>query len=312
MTTPRPLRIAVFGQAPFGRDVTQRLADAGHVVVGVYAPPPGARPDPLAALAEERGWPLFRHARFRRRGEPIRELVDEYAALGAELNVMPFTTVILPEAIVDAPRHGSLCFHPSRLPAHRGGSAIPWQIILGATETAATVFRPDGGVDTGPIVVQKAGIPIAPDDTAASLYFDKLYPAGIEAMVEAVEAVAAGTARFTPQSEAGASHEPLLADEHARIDFAAEAGVVDRLVRGCDPNPGAHARLGEETVRVFGASLERVDAGAPAGTVLAPDAAGRLRIALRGGVLAAAKVRRGDGPKVAAADAGIAPGVRLS
>lgn len=305
------LRIAVFGQAPFGRDVTQRLIEQGHEIVAVYAPPEGARPDPLAELASERGIRLLRHARFRRRGEAIPELVAEHAALRADLNVLPFTTVILPKEIVDGPPHGSLCFHPSRLPAYRGGSAIPWQIILGASETAATVFRPDDGVDMGPIVVQKAGIPIEPTDTAASLYFDKLYPAGVDAMVEAVAAVAEGTARATPQSEEGASHQPLLADEHARVDWHADARTVDRLVRGCDPNPGAWALLGSERVRLFGGALEDVEARAAAGSVLEPDASGRLRVALRGGVLAVAKIRRGDGPKLAAADARIPAGARL-
>jgi methionyl-tRNA formyltransferase len=308
------MRIAIFGQAPFGRDVTAGLAEAGHEIVGVYAPPEGRRPDPLAELASERGWPLLRHRRFRRQGAAIPELVEEYRAFGAELNVMPFTTVILPPEIVDAPAHGSLCFHPSKLPAHRGGSAIPWQIILGATETAATVFRPDEGVDTGPIVVQKAGIPIERTDTAASLYFDKLYPAGVAAMLEAVAAVADGTAVFTPQTEAGASHEPLLADEHARIDWAAPAATVDRLVRGCDPNPGAWATLGDRTVRLFGARLEAAtpdERGAPAGQLLGFDGTG-ARIALAGGTLCVAKLRVDDAPKQPAAETGLEPGTQLA
>lgn len=306
------LKLAIFGQAPFGKDVTEGLVAAGHEIVGVYAPPEGARPDPLAALAEERGWPLLRHERFRSKGVAIPELVDEYLALGADLNVMPFTTVILPPEIVDAPAHGSLCFHPSKLPAYRGGSAIAWQIILGATETAATVFRPDEGVDTGPIVVQKAGIAIEPTDNAVSLYFDKLYPAGVDAMLEAVAAVADGSAEFTPQVEEGASHEPLLALKHARIDWSQPAEVVDRLVRGCDPNPGAWAELGGEPVHLFGALLAAEDSGANAGEVLGFDADGRLRIALRGGTLSVAKLRVGDAKKVAAAEAGVSVGAKLA
>lgn len=303
------LRIAVFGQAPFGRDVTEELAQAGHEIVGVYTPPESGRPDPLAELASEQGWPLLRHKRFRRRGEAIPELVEEYRALGAELNVMPFTTVILPPEIVDAPVHGSLCFHPSKLPAHRGGSAIPWQIILGASETAATVFRPDDGVDTGPIVVQKAGIPIDPSDNAVSLYFDKLYPAGVEAMLEAVAAVADGTAEFKPQSQEGASHEPLLTDEHARIDWSAAAEQVDRLVRGCDPNPGAWAELDGVPIRLYGATLEVGGSGA-AGTVIGYEGTA-VRIALAGAVLRIEKLRLGDNPKALASESSLAPGARL-
>jgi len=303
------LRIAVFGQAPFGRDVTEELAQAGHEIVGVYTPPESGRPDPLAELATAQGWPLLRHKRFRRRGEAIPELVEEYRALGAELNVMPFTTVILPPEIVDAPVHGSLCFHPSKLPAHRGGSAIPWQIILGASETAATVFRPDDGVDTGPIVVQKAGIPIGPSDNAVSLYFDKLYPAGVEAMLEAVAAVADGTAEFTPQLQEGASHEPLLTDEHARIDWSTAAEQVDRLVRGCDPNPGAWAELDGVPIRLYGATLEAGGSGA-AGTVIGYEGTA-VRIALAGAALRIEKLRLGDSPKALASESSLAPGARL-
>jgi methionyl-tRNA formyltransferase len=301
------VKIAVFGQAPFGKDVTEGIADAGHESVGVYGPPEGGRPDPLAELASERGWPLFRHRYFRKKsGEPIAAKVDEYRALGAELNVMPFTTVILPPEIVEAPVHGSLCFHPSKLPAHRGGSAIPWQIILGATETAATVFRPDEGVDTGPIVVQKAGIPIEPHDNAVSLYFDKLYPAGVEAMLEAVAAVADGSAVFTPQTEEGASHEPLLKDEHGEIDWSADAVVVDRLVRGCDPNPGAWSERSGQRVRLFGARLDPADPEAAPGTLVAYEQ-GKARIALSGASLLVTKLRVGEGPKQPAEESQLLP-----
>ena len=82
------LRIAVFGQAPFGREITEGLERAGHSVAGVYAPPDRGRPDPLAQLAEERGWRLFRYPRFRRKGKAIAEIVEEYRSLGAELNVV--------------------------------------------------------------------------------------------------------------------------------------------------------------------------------------------------------------------------------
>jgi len=305
------LRIAIFGQAPFAKDVTVRLAEAGHEVVGVFAPPDKGRPDPLAAEAEERGWPLFRHKSFRRKGQAIPERVAEYRALGAELNVMPFTTVILPPEIVDAPRLGSLCFHPSLLPAFRGGNAIAWSIILGAQETGVTVFRPDEGVDTGPIVVQRGGVAIRPDDSTSTLYFRELYPLGIEAVVEAVDAVDRGSARFAPQTEEGASFQGLVDDAAARIDWSRPAVELDRLVRGCDPQPGAHAELGGRTVRLFDARLEPAGEDAPPGSVLGLDDAGRLRVAARGGVLSIGKLRVGDDKKVAASEAGLAAGARL-
>jgi len=304
------LRIAIFGQAAFARDVTLGIVEAGHEIVGVYAPPDAGRPDPLAAEAAERGWPAFRYKRFRRQGAAIPEIVEEYAALGADLNVLPFTTAILPPEIVDAPRLGSLCFHPSILPAFRGGSALAWQIIMGAKESGVTVFRPDAGVDTGPIVVQRRGVEIAATDNTASLYFDKLYPMGVAAVLEAVELIESGRAEFRPQSEEGASHQGLVNDEVARIDWARSAVEIDRLIRGCDPQPGAWAACEGATLRLFDARLETGRSGGVAGTLLGV-VDGRLEIACRDGVVSAGKVRLGDAKKVPAADAGLAPGARL-
>ncbi len=304
-------RIAVFGQAAFARDVAVRLLEAGHELVGVYAPPDAGRPEPLADEATARGLPLFRYKAFRRRGEAIRERVDEYRTLGAELNVMPYTTVILPPEIVEAPPLGSLCFHPSLLPAYRGGAAIPWQIILGARETGVTVFQPDAGVDTGPIVLQKGGVPIDDTDTAATLYFQKLYPLGVDAMVEAVDAVDRGRARPQPQDEARASFQGLVTDAVARIDWSRGAEELGRQLRGCDPSPGAWSeRASGEPVRFFDARVVATPASEAPGTVVAL-ADGRLVLAARGGNLSVGKLRVGTGAKVAASAGGLEIGERL-
>lgn len=306
-----PLRIAVFGQAPFGRDVATRLAEAGHQIVGVHVPPDGGgRADPLALEAEERGWPLFRYKGYRRKGQAIQERVDEYLALGAELNVLPFTTVILPPEIIDAPKHRSVCFHPSLLPAFRGGSALAWQIIEGVLESGVSVFQPDDGVDTGPLYMQKGNVPISPIDNTASLYFDKLYPIGVEAMVETVAAIAAGTARLVPQQEEGASFQGLIDDEAARLDLKADAVALDRRIRGCDPQPGAWLRRADETIRLYGSRVEsQSEPSEPPGTVLAVVESGLL-LAVRGGVLRIQKVRRDTGKSVAH-ESGLEAGDRL-
>jgi methionyl-tRNA formyltransferase len=305
------LRIALFGQAAFGRDVLLGLQAKGHEIVGVYAPPDAVRPDPLAAEAAARGLHCLRHRVFRRRGVALPELVSEYRALDPELNALAFVTAILPPEIVDYPPKGSLCFHPSLLPRFRGGAALAWQLMLGEKESGVTVFRPDAGVDTGPIVVQKGGVPIRDTDNAASLYFERLYPLGVAAMVEAVELVASGRAHFVPQDDSLASFHGLVGDAEARIDWARSAALIDRQIRGCDPQPGAWASLGEERVRLFDGRLERGPAGAPAGTVV-ELAAGRLAIAARDGRLTIGKLRRGDGPRQPAADGGLRAGDRLA
>ncbi len=307
-----PLRIAIFGQAPFGRDVTARLAEAGHEIVGVHVPPDaGGRPDPLAVEAETQNWPLFRYKGYRRKGEAIAERVEEYRALGADLNVLPFTTVILPSEIVDAPKHRSVCFHPSILPAFRGGAALAWQIMLGAAESGVSIFQPDDGVDTGPLYFQQGGVPISETDTMASLYFDQLYPMGVEAMVETVAGIDAGTARLTAQADQGASGQGLVSDEDARLDWDSnDAAKLDRQIRGCDPQPGAWARLGNERVRFYASRLEVAQAADEIpGTILSIDETGLL-VAARGGLIRIAKVRRDEG-KVAAEHSGLNPGQRL-
>jgi methionyl-tRNA formyltransferase len=308
------LRIAYFGQAQFGCDVLVRLLDAGHQIVGVYVPPtkPGGKPDPLAEEAERRGLRLFRYAAMRRKnGEPIQSRIAEHAALRADLNILAFVTMILPQEIVDAPRLRSLCFHPSLLPKFRGGNALAWQIMAGEREAGVTVFRPDAGIDTGPIVVQKGPVPILPHHTAASLYFESLYMLGVEAMVEAVARVADGTASFTPQDESKASFQGLLDDRIARIDWTRSAAEIDRQVRACDPNPGAHALLGTRSVRLYSCMLADGAVAAPAGTVVGLDEKGAHIAALEGSLLVG-RFRVDAGGKVPAADAGIAVGDRLT
>ncbi|MDJ0852272.1 MAG: methionyl-tRNA formyltransferase [Myxococcota bacterium] len=300
-----PLKLALFGQAAFGKDVLERLLADGHEVVGVYAPPEGRRPDPLAETAGEHGLRLLRHRYFRKRqGDgfvPIPRILDEHRELGADLNVLAYVTAILPPELVDHPPKRSLCFHPSLLPRFRGGAALAWQIILGEKESGVTVFQPDEGVDTGPIVVQKGGVPIDDADTAGSLYFQKLYPLGVDAVVEAVARVADGSARYEPQDEAEASFQGLVGDAEARIDWSKSAAEIDRLVRGCDPQPGAWAEHEGAPLRLFDARLVAGEPGGAPGTAVGA-AEGRVEIAAPGGRISVGRVRPAQGGKVAAAD----------
>ncbi|HXX48347.1 MAG TPA: formyltransferase family protein [Myxococcota bacterium] len=307
------LRIALFGQAAFGRETLERLRANGHAIAGVFAPPDGGRPDPLAQRAQELGLPLVRRRFYRKKsGEAIPGALAEHAALGAELNVLASVQVFLPRELTDAPKHRSLCFHPSLLPRFRGGAALQWQIILGERETGVSIFVPDDGADTGPIVLQKGPLAIAPRETVTTLFFDKLQPLGVDALVEAVELVACGRARPLAQDESQATAQGLVDDAVAAIDLGKSAVEIDRLVRGCDPQPGAFLRLAGRPVRLFDAALEPAAAATP-GSVIRCDESG-LVVALRGGALRVGRVRA-DGAKepaqAFAARAGLAAGGRL-
>lgn len=250
------MRIVLIGQAAFGEKVLDGILARGHTVPAVYCPPDrsGGGPDPLKAHAAAAGIPVRQHRSLK---EP--QVQSEFAALEADLGVMAYVTQIVPLEVIETPRYGSICFHPSLLPRHRGGSAISWQIIRGETQTGVTVFWADAGVDTGPILLQKESL-IAPDDTAGSLYYGKLFPLGVEAVLESVELIAAGRAPRIPQDETEASYEPLCRDEHARIDWNRSVTEIYNHIRGCDPQPGAWSEIRGERIRLLDARLsERTD-----------------------------------------------------
>jgi methionyl-tRNA formyltransferase len=293
------LRIALFGQAQFGRDTLDGLLARGHKVVGVFAPPEGPRPDALAERATELGIPLVRRRYFRKKGGgAVPEALAQYRSLNAELNVLASVQVFIPQEITDAPARKSICFHPSLLPLYRGGAAMQWQIIDGVKETGVSIFVPDEGADTGPIVLQKGGVRLDPNETAASLFFNKLQSLGIQAVLEAVDLIDSGKAKLQPQDESRASHQGLVDDKVAAIDLARPAEAIDRLVRGCDPQPGAFVRVRAQPVRLFDVVLERVGSGAP-GEIVAIDQSG-ITLALRGGRLRIGRVRADQGKEPAA------------
>ena len=290
------MRLALFGQAAFGQEVLAGLAGRGHEIALVYAPPEkGGRVDPLAAEASKRGLPLRTPP-----GYKSPEVAAEVAAVGADLGVLAFVTKIVPPAVIDAPRLGTLCFHPSLLPRYRGGSALAWQLIRGEKRGGFTVFWTDPGIDTGPILLARE-VEIGPDDTAGSLYFDKIFKPGAAAMVEAVDLVAAGRAPRIVQDEALATYDPLCSESHAAVRWGCPASEVYDLVRGCDPQPGAHAQWQGGRVHLFAARPVPGVAGSRPGTVLAADGEGVVVAVGPGGAGALRFARlRGPGPKARA------------
>jgi methionyl-tRNA formyltransferase len=216
----------------------------------------------------------------------------------------------VPATLLDVPRQGTICFHPSLLPRYRGGSAINWQLIRGERQTGVTVFWTDPGIDTGPILLQREAT-VGPDDSAGTLYYQTLFPLGVATVLDAVGLVRAGRAPRVPQDESRATYDPLCRDQHARIDWTRPAAAVHDLIRGCDPQPGAHTTGGGARLRLF--ESRRVDGHGDPGTVLAVGPEG-LVVAVADGAVRAARLRDGGakGPahEIAAA-LGIRPGMRL-
>jgi methionyl-tRNA formyltransferase len=280
------LKIALIGQAAFGEKVLQELHSRGEEIVHVFAPPDaaGGRADPLKTKAVELKLPLSQPASFK--GEAAYE---HFRSLDADLAILAFVTIIVPDRILYAPRLKSICFHPSLLPRHRGASAINWAIIQGDKETGVTVFWPDKGIDTGPIILEKRS-PIGENDTTGSLYFEKLFPLGVDAVLEAVDLIARGEAPAIVQDESQATYEPPCRDPHAKVDFTKPAREVYNLIRGCDPQPGAFVNIGDRKLRFYEVALEEAAVNEPAGKIIGIDQDG-MRIALNGATVKVKRVR---------------------
>jgi len=308
------MRIILIGQAPFGATTFEALLDAGEDVVAAYTPlgKPGAKPDPLkeAALAKE-----IRNVEPKTYRDE--QVFSEFAGLRPDLVVLAFVTGIVPARYFSAAGNGAICYHPSILPRHRGASAVNWALIMGDKRTGLTIFWPDDGIDTGPILLQKE-VDIGPQDTAGSLYFNRLFPMGVEAIVESVKLIREGKAQRIAQDDSQATYEPPCDDRVAGLDWSSAGRQIYDLIRGCDPQPGAYSELHGEKVRFYGAWFVPGKIGGEidvaAGTVTGLDLKG-VRIAVAGGELLVAKVRTGSAGKIDAtiwaAAAGVKPGDRF-
>ena len=292
------LRLALFGQAPLGIVCIKNLREAGHDVRVVYAPEDGSKPDALSTYAKNIGITVVQRQFFQHKdGSPITAALNDYQAHEVDLNILASFTSFLPTAITDAPKHKSICYHPSLLPKYRGGHALQWQIIDAAVETGVSIFMPDTGVDTGPIVVQKSGVGISLTETAGSLFFDKLLPLGADAISEAVAAIDAGTVSFMKQDNTKATFHRLINTYDATIDLKAPAAKVDRLIRGCDPQPGAHLQYGDTLLKLYDVSLQG-PSNQPPGMIITIDD-GAMVLALNGGSLRIGRVRSDNGKEPA-------------
>ena len=251
------LKVAVIGQSQFAAEVYKKVKENGHEVVGVFTVPDdkNGRADALAEAAGSDGIPVFKYKSWRVKGQMKPEVFKEYQSVGATLNVMPFCSQFIPLEVVNAPKHKSICYHPSILPRHRGASAISWTLIEGDTKGGFSIFWPDDGLDTGPILLQKE-CAISPDETVDSIYKSFMYPEGIKSMAEAVNLVAKGEAPVIPQSEEGATYDAFLNKPAlCKLNLDQPAQKIHNFIRGLDSSPGAIVTLDGKETKVFGSQM---------------------------------------------------------
>ncbi|HYR36183.1 MAG TPA: methionyl-tRNA formyltransferase [Burkholderiales bacterium] len=295
------MRLAIVGQQDFGKAVLEAFLARGDQVAGVFCAPekPGARPDALKVAAQEKGVPVFQ---FQSLKGP--EAAAKMRELEADIGIMAFVLQFAPQDFVRIPKHGTIQYHPSLLPKHRGPSSINWPIIRGDTKTGLTIFRPTDGLDEGPIVLQKETA-IAADDTLGTVYFDRLFPMGVKAMLEAADLVVAGKHKETMQDESHATYEGWCRKAEARLNWANHVDFIYNTIRGCNPAPGAWTTLDGQELQIFDARKHPVRTfGAVKGKIgeVVEVTDKSFQVSAQGGRIEVLRAKLGDGKKVTAGE----------
>jgi methionyl-tRNA formyltransferase len=308
------MKIAIIGQQDFGKAVLEAFLARKDEVAGVFCAPekPGAKADPLRAAAEEKGLKVFQFKSLR-----DKEAHDAMKGLNADIGIMAFVLQFAPQDFVNIPKKGTIQYHPSLLPKYRGPSSINWPIIRGDTQTGLTIFRPTDGLDEGPVVLQKV-TPISPDDTLGTIYFDRLFPMGVQAMLEAADLVMAGKHKEVVQDEAQATYEGWCRAAEAKINWHNHIDFVHNTIRGCNPAPGAWTTLNGKSVQIFDCKKHPVRTfGAVKGKIGEVTDVGdkSFFVTAQGGRIEVLRARGEDGKKLAGGEfaraAGLAAGTIL-
>lgn len=241
------MRIAIVGQKDFGKAALEAFAKRGDSIAGVFCAPekPGEAADPLRLAAEQLGLPVFALPSLK--GEEARQRLH---GLSVDIAVLAFVLQFVPQDFATIPRLGTIQFHPSMLPRYRGPSSINWPIIRGDTGTGLSIFRPVDGLDEGPVILHKE-TPIGPDETVGQVYFGRLFPMGVAALLEAADLVESGRAQPVSQDESRASYEGWCRDPEAHINWHSHIDQVYNLIRGCDPAPGAWTSFKGKKLQLF-------------------------------------------------------------
>jgi methionyl-tRNA formyltransferase len=295
------MKVAIIGQQDFGKAVLEAFVARGDEVAGVFCAPekPGAKPDVLKVAAQEKGVQVFQFASLK-----SGEATAAMKKLGAEIGIMAFVLQFAPQEFVKIPRHGTIQYHPSLLPKYRGPSSINWPIIRGDTRTGLSIFRPTDGLDEGPVLLQKE-TPIGPDDTLGTVYFDRLFPMGVKAMLEAADLVVSSQHREIAQDESRASYEGWCRKAEARINWANHVDFIYNTIRGCNPAPGAWSLLEGKELQLFDARKLPVRTfGAVKGKLgeIVEVTDKSFQITAQGGRIEVLRAKLGEGKKVTAGE----------
>ena len=295
------MKLAIVGQQDFGKAVLEAFLARGDQVAGVFCAPekPGAKADALKVAAQEKGVQVFQFQSLK--SEEAKETMRK---LNPEIGIMAFVLQFAPQEFVNIPKHGTIQYHPSLLPLYRGPSSINWPLIRGDKKTGLSIFRPTDGLDEGPVVLQKETT-IGPDDTLGTVYFDRLFPMGVKAMLEAADLVISGKHREVAQDESQATYEGWCRKAEARISWANHVDFVYNTIRGCNPAPGAWTTLEGKELQIFDARKLLVRTfGAVKGkigeVVEATDKS--FQVSAQGGRIEVLRAKLGEGKKVAAGE----------
>ena len=303
------MKTVIVGQQDFGKAVLDAFVARGDVVAAVFCAPEkeGARPDVLRVAAQEKGIKVHQFKSLR-----APEAVQAMRDADADIGIMAFVLQFAPQEFVTIPRHGTIQYHPSLLPKFRGPSSINWPIIKGETRTGLTIFRPTDGLDEGAVILQKE-TPIAPDDTLGTVYFDRLFPMGVSAMLEAADLVVAGKHKEIMQDESQASYEGWCRTAEAKIDWAKPIDHVYDLIRGCNPAPAAWTTCNGKKLQIFDARkiLFRRFAEVKGKIGEVTDiTAQSFKVTAQGGMIEVLKARFADGKKLAGGEVARAEGLQ--
>ena len=289
------MRIVLHGQQAFGQAVLEKLLDRGEDVVAVCCAPTkeGKPEDPLALFAKEKGVPLHQPNSWK-----TPEALKLMKSFESDVCMMAYVLMFVPQEVLDAPKYGTFQYHPSLCPVHRGPSSINWPIAMGKSRTGLSIFWPNDGLDEGPMMLQKS-CEIGPDETLGDVYFKKLFPMGVDAMLEGLDLVKAGVIIKHDQRLEDGSYEGWFGRDEAEIDWAKPVSDVYNTIRAANPAPGAWTTLNGSELKVYDSEL--VGGDGVYGEVVSIDGTG-VTVQGNGGRILIKRVRPKGGGKITASE----------